>query len=101
MVIKMWALVSNKIVMEITRENPYGKFHPSMMWVECGDDIKAGWLHNDGVFSETQPYQPTVAEQIAVLEASITPRNLRGAFTGDQFAIDKIQAVEDEIAALR
>ena len=39
--------------------------------------------------------------KIAALEASITPRNLRGAALGDQFAIDKIQAVEDEIDALR
>jgi hypothetical protein len=43
----------------------------------------------------------TTDEQIAALEASITPRNLRGAALGDQFAIDKIQAVEDEIKALR
>ena len=46
-------------------------------------------------------HQPTISEQIFVLEASITPRNLRGAALGDQFAIDKIKAVEDEIQALR
>lgn len=43
----------------------------------------------------------TITERVAILEASITPRNLRGAALGDQFAIDKIQAVEDEINALR
>ena len=48
-----------------------------------------------------KPKPPTIAEQIATLEASITPRNLRGAALGDQFAIDKIQAIEDEIQALR
>ena len=45
--------------------------------------------------------EPTIGEQITALEASITPRNLRGAALGDQFAIDKIQAVEDKIKALR
>ena len=45
--------------------------------------------------------EPTLGEQITALEASITPRNLRGAALGDQFAIDKIQAVEDKIKALR
>lgn len=38
---------------------------------------------------------------IAELEASITPRNLRGAALGDSFAIAKIQQVEDGIAVLR
>tara|TARA_B100000768_G_C11199494_1_gene341086 strand:- start:595 stop:861 length:267 start_codon:yes stop_codon:yes gene_type:complete len=52
------------------------------------------------LFNPATP-EPTAAEQIAALEASITHRNLRGAALGDQFAIDKIQAVEDEIDALR
>lgn len=40
-------------------------------------------------------------EQIAELEGSITNRNLRGAALGDQYAIDHIQSVEDQISALR
>ena len=44
---------------------------------------------------------PTVAEQIATLEASITPRNLRGAALGDGYAIAQIQSVEDQIQVLR
>lgn len=41
-----------------------------------------------------------VAQSLATLEASVTPRHLRGAALGDQFAIDHIQTVEDAIAAL-
>lgn len=73
-------------------------------YIECLNDAGIGWAYADGVFTappQKQPEPPTVDEQIAVLEASITPRNLRGAALGDQFAIDKIQAVEDEIQALR
>ena len=97
----MWALILSNKVSEITEIDPNGRFHESLSWLSCGDEVGCGWDYNDGVFSESEPYQPTVTEQIAALEASITPRNLRGAALGDQFAIDKIQAVEDEINALR
>ena len=73
-------------------------------YIECPNFAGIGWLYSDGVFTappKKEPEPPTIAEQIAALEASITPRNLRGAALGDQFAIDKIQAVEDEIKALR
>jgi len=73
-------------------------------YIQCDKNVGIGWLYSDGVFTappQPEPEPPTIAEQIEALEASITPRNLRGAFIGDQFAIDKIQAVEDEIAALR
>jgi hypothetical protein len=73
-------------------------------WVASKGGAGIGWAYSDGVFRsppQPEPEPPTVDEQIAVLEASITPRNLRGAALGDQFAIDKIQAVEDEIKALR
>lgn len=43
----------------------------------------------------------TIDEQIAVLEATVTKRWLRGAALGDTYAIAQIQAVEDEIALLR
>ena len=52
-------------------------------------------------FVEDACIDESIDQKIASLEASVTPRNLRGAALGDQFAIDKIQAVEDEIKALR
>lgn len=73
-------------------------------YIECDDGVGIGWAYAGGAFTappQKQPEPPTTDEQIAALEASITPRNLRGAALGDQFAIDKIQAVEDEIQALR
>ena len=73
-------------------------------YIECPDFAGIGWLYSDGVFTappKPEPEPPTASEQIAMLEASITPRNLFGAALGDQFAIDKIKSVEDKIAALR
>ena len=43
----------------------------------------------------------SAAREIAALEASVTSRNLRCAALGDQFAIDHIQSVEDQIQELR
>tara|TARA_R110000765_G_scaffold163910_3_gene268955 strand:+ start:4623 stop:4919 length:297 start_codon:yes stop_codon:yes gene_type:complete len=97
----MWALILDNKVIEVTNSDPVGRFHNSLAWVLCGEGVSCGWVYADGEISEPGPYKPTIAEQIAALEASITPRNLRSAALGDQFAIDKIQAVEDEIKALR
>jgi len=50
---------------------------------------------------EADNVEADINRQIAVLEASVTDRNLRGAALGDQYAIDHIQSVEDQIALLR
>jgi len=44
---------------------------------------------------------PTRDQKIMLLESKVTARHLRGAALGDEFAIDAIQAIEDQIAALR
>lgn len=40
-------------------------------------------------------------QQISELESQITQRNLRSAMLGDQWAIDHITNIENQIAALR
>lgn len=42
-----------------------------------------------------------IKEQIVDLESQITARNLRGAIFGDEFAINKIQEIEEQINILR
>lgn len=44
---------------------------------------------------------PSIQEQIEELEKQITPRNLRSAIQGDEFAINKIASIEAQIAELR
>lgn len=44
---------------------------------------------------------PSVNAQIATLERQVTPRHLRGAALGDEYAINHIRSIEDQISALR
>ena len=48
-----------------------------------------------------EPEPPTVAERIEALEATVTPRNIRGWLRGDEWAIEHIEKVDDQIAELR
>jgi len=50
---------------------------------------------------ENAPYVPTVQDQIIALENTVTPRNIRAALQGDEFALEKISEVEMQIAELR
>ena len=44
---------------------------------------------------------PTIQDKILELESQITARNLRSAIFGDEYAIEKIRAIEAEIEELR
>ena len=45
--------------------------------------------------------EPTIQDKILELENKITARNLRCAIFGDEYAIEKIRAIEAEIEELR
>lgn len=47
----MWALIQNGTVSEVTDIDPAGRFHPSLVWVEFGADVKLGWTYDGGEFS--------------------------------------------------
>lgn len=51
--------------------------------------------------TENPVYVPTIQDRIFELEAQITPRNLRNAIQGDEYAINKINSIEAEIELLR
>lgn len=46
----MWALIVDGVVWEITDIDPNGRFHPSLLWVECGDDVEVGYLYDGKKF---------------------------------------------------
>ena len=48
-----------------------------------------------------QPQDEVIKNQIAELEKQITERNLRGAVLGDEFALNKITQIEEQIEELR
>ena len=67
-----WALVVDGHVSEVTDIEPKGRFHPSLVWVACGNDVQERWAYDGDEFSAPEP--PNGAE---VGSAPITRRQLR------------------------
>jgi len=65
------------------------------------DLIRLGYLDKDEPIEPYQEPVPTVQDKIYELEAQQTARLVRNAALGDQYAIDKLQRIESDIAALR
>lgn len=53
------------------------------------------------VIVENPTYVPTIEDQIYDLENQITARNVRSAILGDEFAINKMTEIEEQIEELR
>lgn len=49
-----WARIENNVVMEVTDIDPEGRFHPSLIWVACGDEVDQRWVY-DGISSFSIP----------------------------------------------
>ena len=64
-----WALIIDGRVTEITEIDPAGRFHPSLVWVECGPEVESGWQYDGEAFSPPEPVVPAPP-------ASITMRQL-------------------------
>lgn len=73
----------------------------AMIWVDCDDEVKAGYTY-DGEFH--QPAEPdqtsTVQSQISALEAKVTQRRLREAVLTPEGAT-WLTDIENQIATLR
>lgn len=70
----------------------------------------AQWCNENGYHIEDaeeyykvviNPPAPTIQKQIEQLEGQITDRNVRGAILGDEYALNKLQTIEAQIAELR
>ncbi|WP_417842966.1 DUF4376 domain-containing protein [Thalassospira sp.] len=46
-----WARISNGKVVELTADNPAGKYHRSIIWIECGEGTEIGYAYTDNGFS--------------------------------------------------
>lgn len=60
-----WARIENDRVMETTDIDPSGRFHPSLVWVQCDDNIDQHYTYVDGVFTEPPPLPKTTAADLA------------------------------------
>lgn len=45
---RKWARIESNVVVELTEIDPEGRFHPSLVWVECNEDTQQGYT-SDGV----------------------------------------------------
>lgn len=46
----MWCRIEESVVVEITDVDPANRFHPDLIWLECNDEVKCGWIFVDGEF---------------------------------------------------
>lgn len=47
----MWARIEENLVMELTDTDPEGRFHPSLIWVECPADTQQGYIYDGEYFT--------------------------------------------------
>lgn len=95
----MKALIFENKVIQL--EDSEFEVAPTLSWIDAPANCAVGWSLEDGVLTEPPQYIPTNKDRIQDLEIQITPRNLRSAILGDQYAIDQITNIENQIAALR
>ena len=60
-----WARIENGRVMETTDLDPEGRFHPSLVWVACADEIDQHYTYDGTTFTAPPPPPPTTAQDLA------------------------------------
>lgn len=60
----MWARIEGEKVVELASEDPSGRFHPSLEWVECDDNVKIGYIFDGGKFAEPIKDADITREQV-------------------------------------
>lgn len=63
----MWALIVDETVWELTDSDPAGRFHESMEWFACSDDVAVGWRRVDGAL--TAPVPPVIEVDLVAYAA--------------------------------
>jgi hypothetical protein len=46
-----YARIDGGVVAEIISDNPSGKYHPGIVWVQCTNDVQIGWVYFSGSFA--------------------------------------------------
>lgn len=93
-----YARIENGEVKEIG-EFPFieGRFHPSLVWVECPAWVNERHLYSNGTFSIPPAPEPTQEEIKAQIRA-LDIKRIRPMAEGDTVYL---QSLNDQIAALR
>lgn len=71
----MWARIENTMVAELAAIDPAGRFHPSLIWVACAEEVQPGWIYANGVFAPPA-------------SAVVTPEQVKDAITAKRWQIE-------------
>ena len=85
---KLWALIQNGAVAEISAFDPEGRFHPDFQWVICDANTGTGDLYEDGMFKKPA-VDPTESERhlIALVQLHMDERARRSIYDDLKTAI--------------
>jgi len=70
-------------------------------FIEVDDSVCCGMLHDGERFFLPQSQPVSIQQQILDLESQQTPRLLREAALGHQYAVDKLSEIDEAITYLR
>lgn len=93
-----YSRIENNKVVETISFDPTGLFHPSLIWVECPDEVGQHWVTNDNVnfyASEVVIHEPVV--QVAPLVPLISPVTFKLLFTPQERLAIRAERPNDEI----
>ncbi|MFD2645148.1 tail fiber assembly protein [Pseudomonas japonica] len=51
----MWARIEQEKVAEVTANDPAGRFHEALIWIECAGEVREGWTYQDHQFRPPRP----------------------------------------------
>lgn len=83
----MWARIEDDIVLEIVTIDPAGRYHPSLVWVECGPEVKPGWQYKRGEFSQPIPMRFSLEEARAAKIMAIDAETSASITSGFDYTI--------------
>ena len=64
----MWTYIVNNVAIELTNIDPEGRFHPSLVYVSCPDDLTPGSvMKEDGSWT----YAPVQEVPVPVVEEAL------------------------------
>lgn len=95
----MWARIESGTVAELTDLDPTGRFHPSLTWVACTAEVKAGWLYQDGAFS-APVIPPAPIPQVVTMRQARLAMSRAGILASVESMIAGMTGVEGDEARI-
>lgn len=103
-----WAHIVDGIVVEVTDIDPRGRFHPSMIWIDCPDTVNQRWTYDGAAFaapptpSEPPPdFEQILANRVnaGILITSTSNPELNATYSMDTETMVEIGSVARDAAS--